>query len=137
MVVVMNFKYMKRIICLIVLSISLTSSFKVKSQNFEGDFIAVAEAFHEDLKPYLLRFIQAQYPESIKTPEMKIRDQALFDAYLQKAQLFNKDLKRALIKENPNANKKQIFGVFDVGYRMEFPGLDHQFFENIKKRLNI
>jgi hypothetical protein len=128
---------MKRIICLIVFSISLISSFTVRSQNFEGDFNVVAEAFHEDLKPYLLRFIQAQYPESIKTPEMKIRDQALFEAYLHKAQLFNKDLKRALIKENPNANKKQIFEVFDVGYRMEFPGLDHQYFDNIRKRLVI
>lgn len=128
---------MNKVVCLIALLIVLTSTSKVRSQNFENDFNRVAETFEKELKPYLLRFVQAQYPELPKTSEMQMRDQVLYDSYLQKAKLLTRDLKRGLMKDNAEATRKEIYDVFDIAYRMEFPGLDKQYFEKIRKSLSI
>jgi hypothetical protein len=123
----------------LILFILLSVSFNVKSQtdNFDRDFKQVSIVFEKQLEPYLIRFVQNQYPESNNTTEKQLRDQALIDAYVKKAQRFQNELKQTLVKENSQLSKKQIFDAFELGYRMEFPGLDYKFFESVKKSLNI
>ena len=106
---------------------------------FDQNFDSVAVSFEENLNPYIEKFVKIQFYNPPQTEEQKLLEKSSVNIYLQKASNLRIDLKKQLLDKNDtkNMNKKQIFGYFEIMYKIEFLGLDYLYYEKIRTQLKI
>ncbi len=110
------------------------------ASKFDRDFDSVADAFEENLKPYLEKFVKAQFNNPPQTESQRLLEISSMDVYVQKAAHLRTDFKKVMLKDKDMnderiSNRKRIIDSFERLYKYEFPGLDYLYFEKVKSQL--
>lgn len=110
---------------------------KGNEELFKKEFNKVADVYEKTLRPYLLKFATNQFKGSSNTIEQKQLIDSYYRIYLQKMEKLRSDGYTSLLQQFPNQKigRIEIIDYFDFSYRVQFTGLDYEFFESCAEDL--